>query len=227
LEGEIMAHATTDDSRSQYVHAMGSELGFLCHLLRDDLDWLRGKWKEHAELFEKGQKRIDLLNRAASNFFYFLHKIFFEDAMLHLCRLTDRRQMGDRKGLTVMALADLISHGALKASVQTKAEDAQKTCEFARTWRDRRLAHTDLVTLRQENALTLPEVNSADIYSGIKSIGAVLRMVEDHYGLPPTLLGPDPWGAESLVNYLERADRAIDEERRSWTELAKGAATNS
>ena len=221
-----MAHAA-DDGRSQYVHAMGSELGFLCHLLRDDLDWLRGKWKEHAELFEKGQKRIDLLNRAASNFFYFLNKIFFEDAMLNLCRLTDRRQTGDRESLTVMALADLISPDALKASVQNGAEDARKTCEFARTWRDRRLAHTDLVTLRQENALTLPDVNSADIDGGIKSIGAVLSLVEVHYGLPPTLLGPDPWGAKSLVNYLERADRAIDEERRSWTELAKGAATNA
>jgi hypothetical protein len=195
--------------------------------LRDDFDWLRRKWTERSELFEKGQKRIDLLNTAASNFFYFLHRVFFEDAMLHLCRLTDRRRTGDRESLTVMALANLISDTVLNASVQAKAEEALKNCEFARIWRDRRIAHTDLVTLRQEHALTLPEVNTTDIDNAMRSIGGLLTLVEDHYGLPHTLLGPDPWGAKSLVHYLERADRAIDEERQRWIDLAKGAATNS
>lgn len=222
----MVDHAANIDSRAQYIRAMGTDLGQLCYLLRDDFDWLCRKWTEHAELFEKGQKSIDLLNAAASNFFYFLHRVFFEDAMLHLCRLTDRRRTGDRESLTVMALSNLISDSVLNASVRTRAEEAQNTCEFARTWRDRRLAHMDLVTLRQENALALPEVNTIDVDNAIRSIGGLLRLVEDHYDLPYTLLGPDPWGAKSLLHYLERADRAIDNERQGWNDLAKCAATN-
>ncbi len=80
---------TDEELGAEYVRVMGSDLGQLCGELRDDVDWLRRKWSNFQELFGKGQERIDLLNRAASNFFYFLHRLFFEDAMLHLCRLSD------------------------------------------------------------------------------------------------------------------------------------------
>ena len=206
---------------------MGPDLGQLCHELRDDFDWLRRKWSEFQILYGKGQERIDLLNRVASNFFYFLHRLLFEDAMLHLCRLTDRPRMGDRETLTVMALADTISDPGLKASVQAKTEQVRQNCEFARTLRNRRIAHTDLLTQREGLALALPPVDSANIDTALKSIDELLTLVEDHYGLPHILLGPNPWGAKPLVYHLERAERAIEEERQCWREAARGTATNS
>jgi hypothetical protein len=79
----------TEKLLAEYVQAMGADLGTLCHELRNEVEWLQFKWSEFQELFEKGAQRIDLLNTVASKFFYFLHKLLFEDAMLHLCRLTD------------------------------------------------------------------------------------------------------------------------------------------
>jgi len=70
----------------------------------------------------------------------------------------------------------------------------RKSCEFARKWRNQRLAHTDLINRRKGHALTLPPVTGNDIESALKSIGDLLTLVEDHYGLPHSVLGPDPWG---------------------------------
>lgn len=58
-----------------YVRAMGSELGNLWHELQSDFAWLERKWMEFGELFQRGQSRIDMLNAAASDFFYFLNKL--------------------------------------------------------------------------------------------------------------------------------------------------------
>ncbi len=206
---------------------MGSDLGPLCCELRDDFDWLRRKWSNFQELFGKGQERIDLLNMVASNFFYFLHRLFFEDAMLHLCRLTDPPRMRDRETLTVMALTDTVPDPALKASVEAKTKEVREDCEFARKWRNRRLAHTDLGTLREGHALALPSVDSAKIETALKSIDDLLTLVEDHYGLPHILLASDPWGAKPLIHHLERAKGAIDDEQQRWREAAKGTATSS
>src|SRR5260370_16343666 len=74
---------TDEELGAEYVRAMGSDLGQLCGELRDDVDWLRRKWSNFQELFGKGQEGIDLLNRAASHSFYFLHRLFFEDHLLH------------------------------------------------------------------------------------------------------------------------------------------------
>lgn len=213
-----------NDARAQYVQAMGLDLGQLCHELRDDFDWLRRKWSDFQELFDKDSKRIELLNTVASNFFYRFMRLSFEDAMLHLCRLTDpakaRLRQGDRESLTVLALTKLISDPSFNATVLAKTNEVRGKCAFARTWRNRRLAHMDLAFLREGRASTLPAVTSAKIEDAMESLGALLTFVEDYYRLPHYLLGPDPWGAKSLVQYLERGRRAVDDEQQRWRQLA-------
>src|ERR1700722_171104 len=81
--------AALNNQQDEYIALMGQALGPLCYELREDIDWLQNKWAEFRELFGNGAERIDLLNTVACNFFGFLHKMMFEDAMLHLCRLTD------------------------------------------------------------------------------------------------------------------------------------------
>ena len=115
--------------RAQYVEAMGSDLGDLCHELRNDLTWLQQKWSEFRELFGHGPERIELLNSVSSSFVYFLHVLMFEDAMLHLARLTDSSNTfgrSDRANLTVMRLPESISEPALKNHVEAAVELARK-----------------------------------------------------------------------------------------------------
>lgn len=123
-------------------------MGSLCHELREDVDWLQNKWMEFQHLFGAGMERIELLKTVAPNFFGFLHKMMFEDAMLHVCRLTDsvetRVGKATRRNLTVLALPDAISDLAFRNEVAALANESRRKCEFARPLRSRRLAHTDL-----------------------------------------------------------------------------------
>jgi hypothetical protein len=207
---------TEQDLRSKYVEAMGRDLGSLCHDLRKEVDWLQDKWSMFRELFSEGSERLDLLNTVASNFFYSLHKLLFEDAMLHLCRLSDpaetRIRVGKkvtvRKNLTVMGLADAISDPVLKGRVGTEAKHARHDCEFARALRNQRLAHTDLETFRNGIGLL---VLSKHIEDAIKSISAPLNSIEEHYGRPPSLSIADPWGAKALVQYLGKAALVVQD----------------
>ena len=225
-EGDDFQKVVTDDElREEYVRAMGPRLGLLCCELQNDFVWLQRKWSNFQELFGSGQERIDLLNRAASNFFYFLHRLLLEDAMLHLCRLSDppktKLRSGDRENLSVLAIAPMITDPELKAFVRAETVEVRKTCEFARKWRNRRLAHSDLLNRGKGQGLTLPEVTSDNIDNALKAIGNLLTLVEDHYDLPRSILVSDPWGAESLVRYLEKADEAIEKQRE---QLRKSAA---
>lgn len=65
--------ATNKEGCAENVRAIDLNLRQLCYKLRGDFDWLREKWAEFHELYNSGQERIDLLNTAASNFFYFLN----------------------------------------------------------------------------------------------------------------------------------------------------------
>jgi len=201
--------------------AMAPDLKQLYNELLDDFDWRRRKWSEFQELYVKGQERIDLLNETASNFFYFLQRFFFEDAMLNLSRLTDPARMMGNQTLSVLALPDAISDPALKAAVQKQIKEVQKNCAFARSWRNKRIAHSDLTVRRQSNVQTLPKVESTHVDAAIKSIRDLLTLIGTHYGQLYTVLASDPWGAKSLIPKLERAKRSIEEERQHWLDAAK------
>lgn len=203
-----MQHQLTDDElRAEYIRVMGPELGELYYELDADFSWLRHKWSEFHELFDKGPERIELLNTVASNFFYFLQKLLFEDAMMHLCRLTDPSKSAGHETLTVMRLAGQIHDPSLKASIENQAAPTKTRCEFARKWRKKKLAHTDLVTLRNGPVSTLPSVNSEHIDDALKFIRDLLNSVANYYSLPPSASVVDPWGSKSLVYYLEKAVR--------------------
>jgi hypothetical protein len=100
---------------------MGPELGSLYHELEEEVDWLQQKWNEFRELFAKGAERIELLNTVAPNFFYMLHKLMFEDAMLHLCRLTDSSQTKVRVGKRVFGAKSLLYYLESAVRVETAA----------------------------------------------------------------------------------------------------------
>ena len=196
---------------------MGPELGLLYHELEEEVDWLQQKWNEFGELFGKGPERIELLNSAASNFFFLLHKLMFEDAMLHLCRLTDPAEVQirlgkkvlNRKNLTVMALAHAISDPALKDRVEIQARQVKKNCDFARGLRNKRLAHADLESFR--NGIAGPKIVSKHVEDALKSMRDLLGRIRQHYGYPPCVLLKDPFGARSLVYYLENAARTVND----------------
>jgi hypothetical protein len=112
----------------------------------------------------------------------------------------------------------LISDQQFSARVREEANQVKTKCKFARKWRDKRLAHTDLMTSGNELAPTLPSVTSQDIADALISMHALLDSVERHYRITQTVLGHDPFAARSLVYRLEQAIRAEESEYRQRPE---------
>jgi hypothetical protein len=200
-----------DEMRAEYVRAMGAELGDLFYDLSNDFDWLEYKWRELQELFGGGAERTELLNIVASNFFYLVKKLLFEDVMLHLSRLTDR-ESESYDHLTLRRLAGAVEP-SLRDQIANAIGNAVESCRFAKSWRDRRLAHTDRDLIHGEHKILLPTVDASNIQSALRSIHALLDIIVKRYSLPPSASVGDPWGAKSLLHHLERAIRAEDEER--------------
>jgi HEPN superfamily AbiU2-like protein len=186
------------------IRAMGPELGRLCDELQDEVGWLEHKWSMFEELFDQDAKHGELLNTVSPNFFYVVHQLMYQDAMMCLSRFTDR----NRGTLNVRRLENLIPH-TLEPAL-TLAEDR---CAFARGWRDRRLAHTNLATLRNEHVSPLPQVMRTNIEEAIDALRALLNCVEEHFGRPPSArFRLDPWGPGSLLYYLEEGRKAVEKE---------------
>ncbi len=212
---------TDDDLRDEHIEKMGADLGNLCHELWTEYFWLKHKWMEFKELYQKGDDRLNILNTVASNFFYIVQKLLYEDAMLTLCRLTDPPKTSGQDNLTVMRLSASIPDPALKADIQAQAERLRNVCKFARDCRNRRLAHTALPARLGGRAESLPNVTGAEIDDALKSLRDLLWSIDEQYGLTPSMSISDPWGAQSLLTYLESAVRADEAEQERWLDLAK------
>jgi hypothetical protein len=218
---------------------MGQDLGQLYHELEDDVSWLLDKWGELKELFDKGQDRIDLLNEAASSFFYIVRQVLYEDVMLHLSRLTDPPQSNSKSlrrkvpNLSFLSLEGLILDQTLKTRVKAATDQIVKNCKFAREYRNRLLAHSDLMTRRSTHPTPLPNVDKVMVEDALAAIRDLHGLLGQHYGNPHVLLsgGSNPWGARSLLHYVERGVRATKEEQERRRQLverqeAKARASN-
>jgi hypothetical protein len=190
---------------------MGVDLGTAYHHLDQEVDNLAIHWCEFDTLFRDGSQ-IDLLNKIASTFFYIVQQLLYQDAMLHLSRLTDPAAQGSYENLTIRRLPALVTDGTFKARLEATVSAAVGACQFARAWRDKRLAHGDFDVITGSARVSLPDVHRDKVARAIDAIGEVLRLLAKEYGTytksrtPPR---PNPWGAKALVGHLRRTETGL------------------
>jgi hypothetical protein len=174
--------------------------------LRNDLAWLQLKWSEYRELFGFSEDRVNLLNRAAGLFFGMLQMLLWDDVLLHLCRMTDRTEIGDKTNLTIQMLPDFCDDPKLREDVSKLVTSATDTTKFARDWRNRRIAHNDLaLALGEKGVERLEEANRLQVSNAISAIHAVLNYFSMHvhkFELANEVAGPRS-GALGLVCTLK------------------------
>jgi hypothetical protein len=198
---------TSDEIHADYRERMGAPLGTFMFHLQNDVHWLHRKWLEFNELFGPNAGHSDLLNQVASNFFYYLFRLQFEDAILHIARLTDSPENNHQQNLSIKRLSTLVSDAGLLRSLGQQIQEAEDRCGFARAYRNKWIAHADFAH-RSGTVEALPSVEQSKVTTAISAIRSVVRSVEEHYGVPPTATMDDPWGAKSLIAYLERHSTA-------------------
>jgi hypothetical protein len=166
-------------------------------------------------LFGTKPERIDLLNQAAPAFFKLIQNVMWEDILLHICRLTDPSKSCGKYTLTLQRLPDLVST-AMQSDVHLLLQEAIRKCEFARDWRNRRIAHRNLDHALNEHAVPLVQASRKGVRDALKAIVDLLNYVElKECGSTTFYDGISPRGnAESLLCVLRDGVEADTSRRR-------------
>ena len=153
---------TDEEIKQHHIESLGKELGSLYNELHNELEWLYMKWNEYVELFGTKPSRINLLNEAASGFFWIVNDTLWESIILHIARLTDPPQSAGKHNLTVQCLPVLIEDEKVSDHVKELIDIAGEKSDFCRDWRNRHLAHRDLKLAIGEGAEHTGPLNERD-----------------------------------------------------------------
>src|SRR5258708_35007906 len=135
---------TAEEAKAEHIRLMGEDLGSIYDALWQQIAWVHAKWSEYLVLFGTKESRVDLLNSVAPSFWRLIQDSLWENVLLHIARLTDPPMTGGKQNLTIQRLADLIGDVQTKAKVQELLVQALAASGFARDWRNRHIAHSDL-----------------------------------------------------------------------------------
>lgn len=172
-----------EEVKRKHLERFGPDLGLVYHRLWNECAQIHMHWHQFEELFGENEARVEIMNASAPHFFSIVQDILWNDVLLHLCRLTDPPEMGGKKNLSVQAVPDRISDAKLRSEVEALVEDAVETCEFARDWRHRHIAHRDLpLALNDETADPLEPASRNNVNEALEALRAVLTVVARGFG---------------------------------------------
>ena len=196
-------------SPKDFTAKMGDDLGTIYFHLWNDIIGLNNRWDIYSLLFRKSDKRIALLNETADLFFKTLWHSLFEDVVLQLARLTDPPRTGKHKNgqenLTVKLLPDLVLE-EFKAEVELLVRDVIDKASFARAWRNKALAHSDLKHKIDPDANPLPGITYSQVDKALESLSELMNGIDLHYNRSESRykLIESETTVESLITYLHK-----------------------
>jgi AbiU2 len=172
--------------------ALGASWKFIWNEVAD----VHALWKVHEQLFGKGEKRIDLLNACASNFFAVAQEAFLLAIQLKLSKLGDPAMTGKYDNMTLAKLSDEIkstfagkacpSSQKLSARLDTRLQDYASKSEKVRERRNKYFAHSDHATALNIRPVPLLTPTREEINGALESLRSFMRVVETHFGEPYT-----------------------------------------
>lgn len=172
-----MTERTAQESKVANIAAMGDALGSVYSELWQEVAWIHQRWAHFVELFGTKPERIDLMNQAAPSLFRTVQDTLFEAVVLHLARLTDP----SKNVLSLRRVAKLTAGTPIGKEVANLVQEAVVATEFARDWRNRKLAHRDLQLALGGRAQTLAPASRADVKAALKAVADVLNATSAHY----------------------------------------------
>lgn len=195
---------TAEEVQQEYVVAMGPELGNVFFELRNECIILHWKWEEFVALFGTKPERIELLSKAAKSFFRVVQDTFWEGVLLGIARLTDPANTGKKDNLTLLRLRGLVAM-RIQPEVERLITDCLTEAEFARNWRNRRIAHSDLtLALKDQSARPLASANRLSVQEALAAFVRLLNAVEVHYTKGETMYELHPLGNAGSLLYVLR-----------------------
>lgn len=208
---------TPEQVRAAKLAAMPAPLGELHHTLYNEMAWLHLKWQDFRALFADSKQTVELLNQTAPTFFHHLHRALWEDMLLHLCRLIDPPQSAGHANLTLMRLPGMIPDRKLRRQAASLVRIADQKTKFARDWRNRRLAHKELVGVGGQRSQPLATASRQHVEQALAALRTLMNTIEQHYTGSEVAYEDsiaDLSGVDSLLLYLRKGLDAQRQERQ-------------
>jgi hypothetical protein len=152
--------------------------------LSKEVTWLHGRWICYRQLFAESERRIEMLNECAATFFFIIQDVLIGEVQVCLSKLTDPAKTGKHDNLSLEQLQlRLEQFGDTKlAQINRVTLDSllREATPF-RTWRNKQLAHLDLLTSMKAFPNPLPEVSRKMIEDALSLVRQYLNSIEHHY----------------------------------------------
>lgn len=188
------------------------ELQEICAHLAGNLIWTQGAFEELMFLFGTSET-VALLNETAPAFFVRHQDLLLENIILSLSRMTDEKRSGSRKNsqenLTLAHLLDLPDARCqqLRTELHKKWINIRDAAKQLRTYRHKRLAHSDLAHHLSPSTKVRASVPIASMKKLLEQISDLLKTF-DHFftGVEGGYQPPATYGdASDLIAYLKLA----------------------
>ncbi|WP_156913448.1 hypothetical protein [Mesorhizobium sp. WSM3224] len=196
-----MTHRTAAEALANDMAVLDSDYGLAFHHCCQELWRVSSSWDRYEALFGS-QERVNLLNESSGSFWHAIQGVLLEHVLLGICRLSDTAGTGQRRNLSVWTLVQL-DPSRHKGRLKQRAETASRKASFAKTWRDKRIAHNDL---EQSTGIAnkLAPATGKRITKAILSIHEVLRWISaKHFDSDMGLLEMGDLDAVELMTYID------------------------
>jgi hypothetical protein len=198
-------YRSSAEVKAEFVASFPPKTGELAYELSSSITFLHLKWKLFRALFGTSQERINLLNQTAPAFFAFVGQIMFNDVVLAITRLTDRKRKTACLAQLITLLAPHVGMAEL-AGWRSQLALLNAAVEPLRETRNRYLAHDELPTALNSNPRPMPGVSRAQVETMLKRIRGLFESIEEKFrGSHTPHESVDAQGGEQLIASLERA----------------------
>src|SRR4051812_1746875 len=100
---------TSEEVHAEHIRVLGEKLGEVYSALWQETVWLHFEWQQHEKLFSQSREILETLNELAGAFFWATQRVFFEDILLSISRLTGPSKSMGQDNLTIRLLPQLSS----------------------------------------------------------------------------------------------------------------------
>jgi len=174
-----LADASPNEVLKSLKETLGEEFGSDLFYLRNKYLNTRIEWRFYRSFYGTNPERVQLLNESSGIFFRTIETTLFEAVILGLCRLLDPietgRGRGARANMTFRRLEKFIVPVERKDRWNELVESAENATEFARDWRNRKIAHSDYLVSSQLELLT--EASRERVQISLEEIGEILSWI--------------------------------------------------
>lgn len=197
-------YRSPEEVQAEYIAAMGDEFGRIYYALVAEFLSLRLRWQQYRELFGTTPERVELLQQAASLCFGIMQDALWENTLLHLSRLTDRPTIAGKDTLSIRRLPALVADQAFRTELAGLIDVAVTKIAFARDWRNRTIAHTELRLALNLPSPVLSEASRASVEGALHSLGKLLSHISEHFFDSEMDFGPtgEPGDALELLHVV-------------------------